>query len=153
MSSKKVRQDISDHTSLQYYSTGEPLVVECDASSFGLGVAVYQSKGVVGYASRTLTKTERGYAQIEKELLAIVFACTRFDQLIVGNPKVIVKTDHKPLLNIFAKPLLTAPKRLQHMLLALQRYNLTIQFVKGKDNVVADAISRAPCDTPDEDGI
>lgn len=147
---EKVKQDISDHTALQYYNIGEPLIVECDASSHGLGVAVYQSKGVVGYASRTLTKTERGYAQIEKELLAIVFGCTRFDQLIVGNPKVIVKTDHKPLLNIFSKPLLTAPKRLQHMLLALQRYSLCVQFVKGKDNVVADAISRAPCDTPDE---
>ncbi|XP_058817136.1 uncharacterized protein K02A2.6-like [Topomyia yanbarensis] len=55
-------------------------------------------------------------------------------------------TDHKPLINIFNKPLLTAPKRLQHMLLNLQRYQLSIEFVAGKENVVADAISRAPHD-------
>ncbi|XP_058840279.1 uncharacterized protein K02A2.6-like [Topomyia yanbarensis] len=145
-----VKQAISEHSALQYYDRTEPLIIECDASCHGLGVAVYQRKGVIGYASRTLTKTEKGYAQIEKELLAIVFACIRFDQLIVGNPSVVVKTDHKPLLSIFKKPLLTAPKRLQHMLLALQRYHLAMQYVKGKDNLVADAISRAPSDTLDD---
>lgn len=80
---------------------------------------MYQSSGVIAYASRTLTATERNYAQIEKELLAILFACIRFDQLIVGNLKAVINTDHKPLLNIFEKPLLSAPRRLQHMLLSL----------------------------------
>ncbi|XP_055527227.1 uncharacterized protein K02A2.6-like [Wyeomyia smithii] len=109
-----------------------------------LGAAIYQQDGVVGFASRTLTPAERNYAQIEKELLAILFACVRFDQLIVGNPKAVVKTDHRPLINIFQKPLLSAPRRLQHMLLNLQRYNLSVMYVTGKDNVVADALSRAP---------
>ncbi|XP_062713226.1 uncharacterized protein K02A2.6-like [Aedes albopictus] len=65
---------------------------------------------------------------------------------------VTVKTDHKPLVNVFRKPLLSAPRRLQHMLLNLQRYNLRIEYVTGKDNVVADAISRAPlAECPEED--
>lgn len=119
---------------MRYYDPNEPLVVGCDASCFGLGAAVFQSNGVIGYASRTLTATERNYAQIEKELLAILFACVKFDQIIVGNPMVTVKTDHKPLVNVFRKPLLSAPRRLQHMLLNLQRYNLRIEFVTGKDN-------------------
>lgn len=143
---KRVKELVANVKTLQYYNPKEPLTMECDASCFGLGVAVYQEEGVIGYASRTLTATERNYAQIEKELLAILFACVRFDQLVVGNPKTIVKTDHKPLINIFEKPLLSAPKRLQHMLLNLQRYNLVIEFVTGKDNVVADALSRAPFD-------
>ena len=142
----RIKSLVADTRSLQYYDVTQPLIIECDASSFGLGTAVFQSHGVIGYASRTLTSTERNYAQIEKELLAILFSCIRFDQLIVGNPKTIVRTDHKPLVNVFQKPLLSAPKRLQHMLLSLQRYNLEIQFVKGKENVVADAISRAPLD-------
>ncbi|XP_053691200.1 retrovirus-related Pol polyprotein from transposon 412 [Sabethes cyaneus] len=146
----KVKSLVSDIRTLRYYNVHEPLTVECDASCFGLGVAIFQKDGVVGYASRTLTNTERNYAQIEKELLAILFACVRFDQLIVGNPCVTVKTDHKPLINIFNKPLLTAPKRLQHMLLNLQRYQLKLQFVTGKENVVADAISRAPYDESTE---
>lgn len=118
------------------------MVIECDSSEAALGVAVFQENQPVAYASRTLTPTERKYAQIEKELLAVVFACTRFDQLITGNPKTIIKTDHKPLLNIFKKPLLSAPKRLQSMLLILQRYSLELQFVSGKENMMADALSR-----------
>lgn len=142
----RVKSLVADASTLRYYNVNEPLIIECDASCFGLGVAVFQSTGVIGYASRTLTKTERNYAQIEKELLAILFACIRFDQLIVGNPETIVKTDHKPLVTLFEKPLLSAPRRLQHMLLNLQRYRLHIEFVSGKDNVVADALSRAPLD-------
>lgn len=92
------------------------------------------SHGIIGYASRTLTPTERNYAQIEKELLAILFACMRFDQLIVGNPNTVIKTDHKPLISLFQKPLLSATRRLQHMLLNLQRYRLSLEFVTGKDN-------------------
>lgn len=140
----KLKSLVADIKTLRYYDVRQPLVIECDASSFGLGAAVFQQGGIIGFASRTLTATEKNYAQIEKELLSILFACTRFDQLVVGNPKTIIKTDHKPLINIFKKPLLTAPKRLQHMLLNLQRYDIEIQFVTGKENVVADAISRAP---------
>lgn len=140
----RVKSLVSDIGTLQYYDVNQPITIECDASCFGLGAVVYQSSGVIAYASRTLTATERNYAQIEKELLAILFACIRFDQLIVGNPKAVIKTDHKPLLNIFEKPLLSAPRRLQHMLLSLQRYNLSMEFVTGKENVVADALSRAP---------
>ncbi|XP_039453132.1 uncharacterized protein K02A2.6-like [Culex pipiens pallens] len=140
----KVKSLVCDIKTLRYYDVNQPITIECDASSIGLGVVVYQRDEVVGYASRTLTATEKNYAQIEKELLAILFACTRFDQLIVGNPKATVRTDHKPLVNIFKKPLLSAPRRLQHMLLNLQRYKLSTEFVTGKDNVVADALSRAP---------
>ncbi|XP_055605136.1 uncharacterized protein K02A2.6-like [Uranotaenia lowii] len=135
---------VSDVKTLCYYDQSQPLVIECDASCYGLGVAVFQRNGVVGYASRTLTTTEKNYAQIEKELLAILFACVRFDQLVVGNRKVTVKTDHKPLVNVFRKPLISAPRRLQRMLLNLQRYQLNIEYATGKDNVVADALSRAP---------
>lgn len=142
----QVKSLVADIKSLRYYDVNEPLTIECDASSIGLGVAVFQNNGVIGYASRTLTATEKNYAQIEKELLAILFACVRFDQLVVGNPKTTIRTDHKPLLNIFQKPLLSAPRRLQHMLLNLQRYNLSIEYVTGKDNVIADALSRAHCE-------
>ncbi|XP_062534340.1 uncharacterized protein LOC134203485, partial [Armigeres subalbatus] len=142
----QVKRLVADTGTLRYYNANQPLIIECDASCFELGVVVFQPDGIIGYASRTLTPTERNYAQIEKELLAILFACVRFDQLIVGNQKTIVKTDHKPLVSLFQKPLLSAPRRLQHMLLNLQRYRLRIDFVTGKDNVVADALSRAPLD-------
>ena len=66
----------------------------------------------IAYASRALTTTETNYAQIEKELLAIVFGVERFHQYTYGR-KVVVDSDHKPLETIFGKPLVSAPRRLQ----------------------------------------
>lgn len=138
---------VADVKKLKYFDVNKPVVIECDASGFGLGAALFQDDNVIAYASRTLKPAEKNYAQIEKECLAVVFACTHFDQMIVGNVKTTVRTDHKPLIPIFAKPLLKAPKRLQLMLMVLQRYNVHLEFVKGTDNIVADTLSRAPVDS------
>ena len=97
----------------------------------------------IAYASRALTPTETRYAQIEKELLAIVFACDRFDAYVYGRDLVNVETDHKPLEPIFMKPLDATPKRLQRMLLRLQKYNLQVRYKKGKEMLLADTLSRA----------
>ena len=97
---------------------------------------------MVYYASRSLTKTEQNYAQIEKELLAVTFACNKFHDYIIGK-NVTVETDHKPLEVIMKKPLLTAPMRLQRMMLQLQRYDLTLVYKKGSQLFIADTLSRA----------
>ena len=95
------------------------------------------------FASRALTQTETRYAQIEKELLAIVFAYEKFDKYIFGRDIVNVKTDHKPLEKIFKKSLCDAPARLQRMLLHLQRYILKVRYKKGPFMLIADTLSRA----------
>ena len=95
----------------------------------------------VAYASRALATTERNYAQIEKELLAIVFGAERHHQFTYGR-RVMVESDHKPLETIFSKPLASAPKRLQKMLMRLQRYDLVIQYKKGREMYLADTLSR-----------
>ena len=79
----------------------------------------------IAYASRSLTSTETNYAQIEKELLSIVFGMEKFEIYLFGR-KVIIETDHKPLESIFKKSLVNAPKRLQRMLLRLQRYDFEV---------------------------
>ena len=66
-------------------------------------------------------KPLRKNAQIEKEILAIAFACEKFDAYIYGCDSARAQTDHKPLESIFQKELCVAPKRLQIMLLRLQR--------------------------------
>ena len=75
----------------------EEVTLQCDASQSGLGAALPQNGQPVAYASRALTPTETSYAQIEKELLAIVFACEKFDAYIFGRDMVKVESDHKPL--------------------------------------------------------
>lgn len=128
---------------LQYYDVTKAVCIQCDASDSGLGAGLLQDGLPVVYASRALTATERNYAQIEKELLAIVFACERFDQYIYGRENVSVQSDHKPLEAIFRKPLVTAPKRLQRMMLRLQRYTLDVTYTRGIDMHIADTLSRA----------
>ncbi|PFX31634.1 Retrovirus-related Pol polyprotein from transposon 17.6 [Stylophora pistillata] len=107
-----------DRTMLQVYSK---VTIQCDASQHGRGAVLLQSEQPVAYASRALTPTEENYAQIERELLAIVFACEKFDAYIYGRDSVRVQTDHKPLESIFQEELCVAPKRLQRMLLRLQK--------------------------------
>lgn len=138
-----LKQLVSNATMLKYFNENKPVVIQTDASSTGLGCSLLQD-GPVAFASKTLTSTQRNYAQIEKEMLAVVFACQRFDQYICGKKDVIVETDHSPLVNIFKKPLLSAPKRLQTMILILQRYNVKLKYTKGTEMYVADTLSRAP---------
>uniref|UniRef100_A0AAQ5Z5J2 ribonuclease H n=1 Tax=Amphiprion ocellaris TaxID=80972 RepID=A0AAQ5Z5J2_AMPOC len=128
---------------LAYYDVREPITLTCDASCYGLGAACMQNGRPVAFASRILTETETRYAQIEKELLAVVFAYTKFKQYVYGKP-IIVETDHQPLVTILKKPIHAAPARLQRMLLQLQSYDISLVYKKGKNMYLADTLSRAP---------
>ncbi|UYV63892.1 K02A2.6-like, partial [Cordylochernes scorpioides] len=128
---------------LRYFDADKSIAIQCDASKHGLGATLLQESQPIIFAYRSLSKTEQNYAQIEKECLAIVFACERFHQYILGKCQVIVQTDLKPLLSIFKKSILKAPQRLQRMLLRLQRYNLELEHVQGSQMHLADIFSRA----------
>ena len=93
--------------------------------------------------TRALTPPKTRYAQIEKELLAIVFACERFEAYIYGHDRVSIESDHKPLEMIVLKPLSSAPKRLQRMLLRLQKYTLDDKYQEGEHMYLADTLGRA----------
>lgn len=128
---------------LSYYDVRKPVTLTCDASCYGLGTACLQEERPVAYASRTLTDAETRYAQIEKELLAVVFAYTKFKDYAYGKPTVI-ETDHEHLVTILKKPIQTAPAQLQRMLLQLQAYDITLVYKKGKHMYLADNLSQAP---------
>ena len=108
-----------------------------------MGATLLQEGQPVAFASRPLSTVERQYAQIEKECLAIVFACSRFNQYLHGRELTTVETDHKTLVPIFQKSIHSAPKRLQRILLRLQRYNLNVTYLPGSQMYVADMLSRA----------
>jgi len=128
---------------LKFYDVKAEATIHCDASEKGLGATLLQNEQPVAFVSRSLTKAEQNYAQIEKECLAIVFACERFNQYIHGREQTTVHTDHRPLVPIFNKPIYNAPKRLQRMLLRLQKYTLTVQYCPGRKMHIADMLSRA----------
>ena len=137
----KVKKIITDESMLAYFNPRKPITLQVDASKHGLGATLMQDQKPVAYASKSLNSTEQNYAQIEKELYAILFGCKRFHQYIYGQ-KITVESDHKPLESIATKPLAAAPPRLQRMLLQLQRYDLKIIHVPGKKIPVADTLSR-----------
>ena len=139
----KLKTAVADTPVLRYYNEKEEVTIQCDASSSGLGAALMQNGQPVAYASRALTEAETRYAQIEKELLAMVFACEHFEYYIYGRESVNVETDHQPLVSIVLKPLHKAPSRLQRMLLRLQKFSLTVNYKKGPDMFLADTLSRA----------
>ena len=112
---------------LRYYNLEEEVTLQCDASQSGLGAALVQNGQPVAYASRALTSAETRYAQIEKKLLAVLFACQRFDAYVYCRANVNVERDHKPLEIIMRKTLDAAPKHLQRMLLALQKYDINLR--------------------------
>ena len=138
----QVKQLITREPVLRYFDNTKVFTLQPDASKSGLGATIMQEGRPVAFSSRALPNTEKNYAQIENELLSIVHGCTRFDQHVYGR-EVTLQTDHKPLENIFRKPLLSAPKRLQRMLLQLQKYNLKIVYKPGKELFIADTLSRA----------
>ena len=68
----------------------------------------------------------------------------KWHQYLYGKHDITAHTDHQPLETIFKKPLCKAPRRLQRMMLKLQRYRFSVRYKKGKELYVADTLSRAP---------
>ena len=139
---QEVKKLVTEAPVLSYYDPSSELTIQCDASQRGLGAALLQNQKPVAYASRALTETETRYAQIEKEMLAIVYALEKFNQFTFGR-KITVHSDHKPLEVILKKPLACAPRRLQGMIMRLQKYDIEVQYERGKDMHIADFLSRA----------
>ena len=137
----QIKKVLTNEPVLAYYDPSKPVTLQVDSSKFGCGATIFQDGKPVAYASKSLNETEQNYAQIEKELYAIVFGCTRFHQFIYGR-KTLVESDHKPLEIIFKKSLTNAPPRLQRMLLQLQKYDIIVKFKSGKKIPVADTLSR-----------
>jgi len=140
---QEAKKLVVNHPILNYYDCNAEVTLQCDASEKGLGAVLLQNGQPVGFASKTLSPTERRYAQIEKECLVIVFACQRFSQYLSRREKITVESDHKPLQAIFKKSVLAAPCRLQRMLLRLQQFNLDVTYKPGSKMYIVDHLSRA----------
>ncbi len=127
---------VSSTPVLRYYNLKEDVTLQCDASQSGLGAALQQNGQPVAYASRGLTDTETRYAQIEKELLAIVFGCEHFEAYTYGWEIVHVETDHQSLEAISYYTVHRVD-----MILWLQKFNLKVRYKKGKEMFLADTLS------------
>ncbi|UYV82864.1 K02A2.6-like, partial [Cordylochernes scorpioides] len=146
---EKVKDLLASDRVLASFDISKKTMVSADASSYGLGAVLKQEHEAnewrpVAFASRTLTKTEQGYAQIEKEALAIKWACERFKDFVVGKT-FLIETDHKLLVPIFTtKDLNDLTPRLQRYRMRMLQFSFHIFHTPGKDLITADALSRQP---------
>lgn len=144
-----IKQDVSSDQVMVHFNPKLPIVLTTDACDTSVaGVLSHRfPDGLkpVAFISRSLSKSERNYAVIEKEALAIIFSVIKLKQYLLGN-FFTLSTDHKPLLAIFGEnkgiPLMAAA-RMQRWALILSGFNYKIEYVKGINNE-ADNLSRIP---------
>ena len=133
---------------LAFYDPNRATIVSADASSYGLGGVLLQRHGdqikPVAYCLRTLTTAETRYAQIRKELLASVWVCDKISRYLIGLESFCLQTDHKPLIsNISVRDLDKAPIGCQHLLMKIMRFKVKAKYVRGKQLMIADILSRS----------
>ena len=142
----KVKSLITQAPTLAYYDQNAKTRLITDASPVGLGAILEQEQSdgtftPVMFASRSLTDTERRYAQFETEALGIVWGVEHFHLYLLGI-HFEIPTDHKPLIHAYG-PNDNPPACVQRFALRLQPYSYTIKHVDGKTNL-ADYLSRSP---------
>jgi len=115
----------------------KPFRVETDASNFAIGAALLQEHGgkwlPCAFISKKLDDTETRYSAYERELLAVIHALKTWRH---------INTDHKTLKHLMDQKELNS--RQMRWLDLLQEFDVNIQYLKGKDNTVADSLSRRP---------
>ena len=135
---------------LSFPDFNKPFLLETDASGRGLGAVLSQKQAdgryhPIAYASRVMNETEQRYHSSKQEFLALKWAVTeQFHEYLSPYGKnrneFIVRTDNNPLTYIFSTANLDAAG--QRWVARLASYNFSLEYQKGKDNTVADFLSR-----------
>ena len=129
---------------LRYYDNTKPVTVQTDASQRDLGTCLIQDGHPIAFASKSLTDTETRYANIERELLAIVFTCQHFNTYVLGRP-FTVEIWPQALGNDTPKELGQCPSQTpEECFYSYSEYDVTIRYKPRKDMLLADAMSRYP---------
>ena len=140
---QKIQSVFSSKPILKIPDVNKPFVVCTDASNTAIsGCLLQEYDGIlhpVLYISRLLKNGELRYAIVEKEALAVIFTITKLDKYLLGV-HFILCTDHAPLACITSKKLKNS--RIDRWSLILQDYNFTVKTIPGKQNIMADCLSR-----------
>ena len=117
-----VKDAVVSDTNLQYFDPSLPMTIQVDASQVGLGTAPLKNHKPIVFSSKALAEVEHHYANIEREMLTVIFRAERFQTYVYGR-SFTIESDHKPLEFISQKNLADMPAWLQCMLLCLQGYD------------------------------
>ena len=134
-----MKQLLTSAPILRIADPNENFIVCTDACKEGLGGVLSQNGFVICYESRKLKEHEKNYATHDLELAAIVYALKKWRHYLMGR-RFELRTDHNVLKYLFDQPTLNA--RQSRRLEFLCEYDFEIKHIKGKENKVADALSR-----------
>lgn len=147
----QLKKMLTSGQALKIFDPREPITLSVDSSQNGMGAVILQNSQPVEFASCSLTHAQRGYAQIEKEFLAVHYGLTRFHQYVYGQT-VTIETDHLPLLGIVKKGLNDLTPRILRMRLRTTFYDYVLVYKPGSQLFIADTLSRAYVDKPCNEG-
>ena len=153
---QSIKELLSNSNLLTTFNGYSKLILETDASPVGVGAVLLQCENglerPVAFASKKLSSAELNYSQIDKEALSIVYGVTKFKYYLLGR-NFELRTDHKPLLGLFGKSKcipVNANARIQRWSIILSQYSYDLYHKPGKNNVVADMLSRLPIEDKDK---
>lgn len=136
---------LRDATMLAHPASDAQLSIMADASDIGIGASIQQSVDgewqPLGFFSRKLSVAERKYSAYDRELLAIYAAIKHFRFMVEGT-NFIIYTDHRPITFAFSQNLEKFSPRQTRQLDFIGQFSSDIRHISGKDNIVADALSR-----------
>lgn len=142
---EQLKHKLSQAALLAHPRTDAQLALFSDASGNAAGASLQQRSGnawePLGYFSRKLSQAEQKYSTYDRELLAIYEAIKYFRHMLEGR-RFTVFTDHKPIIFAFSKKSSQNTPRQFRYLDYIGQFTTDIRFVEGKDNIVADALSR-----------
>ena len=142
---------IKTPTSLQYLDSTQPVTIQVDVSQRDIGAVLLQAKGPVEFASKLLSEAQSRYSNTKRKMLAVLLGLVKFHYYAYGRP-IVLESDHKPL--EAKKHLSSAPPHLVRMLLRIQKYDVQLKYLSGKDIPVVDALSRiSSCPGEDVQGL
>ena len=143
----QLKAELTSPPVLAYPDFREPFILHTDASGSGLEAILYQERDgkerVIAYASQGLSKAERNYPAHKLEFLALKWTITKkkYHDYLYGN-KCTVYADNNPITYVLAKAKLAATGH--RWVAALSAYHFDIKYRLGKSNNNADALSRMP---------
>ncbi|KAJ4784848.1 polyprotein [Rhynchospora pubera] len=137
----KLKQAMAEVPVLAMPDFSKTFIIETDASEVGIGAVLMQGRRPIAYLSKGLSVKNKGLSTYEKEFLALLTAVQKWRHYLMGGPFVI-RTDQISLKHLLEQ-------RLNHVmqhkgLCKLMGLDYTIEYKKGVENKVADALSRLP---------
>ncbi|KAL8428442.1 hypothetical protein Efla_003258 [Eimeria flavescens] len=131
---------------LSIFGGSLPTRTKCDAFSFGIGTVLEQQHPggchPTQFPGRTLSKPETNYLVIDKEWLALIYALTKWRHYL--QQRFCIRTGHKPLVSLLSKSSTQLQDRRARWVDLCMQFPFNIAHMSGKDNVVADLLSRSP---------